>query len=152
MAPDDRVLLTGRDPERVHAATAAIAGGQSIARVEGHVLDVRDGDAIASLAGELAEVYIVFSNAASRMSPDVDLPTKSTPPPRPTTSRRPPCCASSPRACPARAAGRRPGSTTTTSAMSGRSRPARTGAHERGPLRSARAAVRPKRTTAAAAG
>jgi hypothetical protein len=33
MAPDDRVLLTGRDPERVHAATAAIAGGQPIARV-----------------------------------------------------------------------------------------------------------------------
>jgi hypothetical protein len=30
MAPDDRVLLTGRDPERVHAATAAIAGGQPL--------------------------------------------------------------------------------------------------------------------------
>jgi NAD(P)-dependent dehydrogenase (short-subunit alcohol dehydrogenase family) len=109
MAPHDRVRLAGRDPERDHAATAAIASGQPIARVVGHVLDVRDGDAIASLATELAEVDIVFSNAASRVSPDVDLPTRSTPSPRPTTSRRRPCCASSPRACPARAAGRREG-------------------------------------------
>jgi carbonyl reductase 1 len=72
MAPHDRVLLTGRDPERVHAAAAAVAGGDAIARVEGRVLDVRDAEAIASLAAELGEVDIVFSNAGSRMSPHED--------------------------------------------------------------------------------
>jgi NAD(P)-dependent dehydrogenase (short-subunit alcohol dehydrogenase family) len=72
MAPHDRVLLTGRDPERVQAAAAAVAGGQAIARVEGRVLDVRDGDAITDLAGELGEIDIVFSNATSRMSPADD--------------------------------------------------------------------------------
>jgi carbonyl reductase 1 len=72
MAPHDRVLLTGRDPERVQAAAAAVAGGQAIARVEGRVLDVRDGDAIMELAAELGEIDIVFSNATSRMSPDDD--------------------------------------------------------------------------------
>jgi carbonyl reductase 1 len=71
MAPHDRVLLTGRDPQRVQAAAAAV-GGQAIARVEGRVLDVRDGDAIASLAAELGGVDIVFSNATSRMTPDDD--------------------------------------------------------------------------------
>ena len=72
MAPDDRVLLTGRDPGRVEAAAAAIAEGSAIARVEGRVLDVRDRDAIAALAAELGEVDIVFSNATARMSPDAD--------------------------------------------------------------------------------
>jgi NAD(P)-dependent dehydrogenase (short-subunit alcohol dehydrogenase family) len=72
MAPHDRVLLTGRDPERVQAAAAAVAGGQAIARVEGRVLDVRDGDAITDLAAELGEIDIVFSNATSRMSPHDD--------------------------------------------------------------------------------
>jgi carbonyl reductase 1 len=72
MAPHDRVLLTGRDPERVEAAAAAVAGGQAIARVEGRVLDVRDGDAITDLAAELGEIDIVFSNATSRMSPHDD--------------------------------------------------------------------------------
>jgi carbonyl reductase 1 len=72
MAPQDRVLLTGRDPRRVQAAAAADADGQAIARVEGRVLDVRDGDAIADLAAELGEVDIVFSNATSRMSPHDD--------------------------------------------------------------------------------
>lgn len=43
-----------------------------MARVEGRVLDVRDGDAIARLAAELNHVDIVFSNATSRMSPDAD--------------------------------------------------------------------------------
>ncbi|MBV9005277.1 MAG: SDR family NAD(P)-dependent oxidoreductase [Solirubrobacterales bacterium] len=69
MAPQDRVLLTGRDPNRVEAAAAAIAAGPAVARVEGRVLDVRDADAIARLAAELGEVDIVFSNATSRMSP-----------------------------------------------------------------------------------
>ncbi len=66
MAPHDRILLTGRDPDRVEAAAAAIAG------VEGRVLDVRDPDAVAALAAELGEVDIVFSNATSRMSPHAD--------------------------------------------------------------------------------
>lgn len=72
MQPEDRVLLTGRDPERVRAAAAAVAAGPAVAQVEGRVLDVRDGDAIAALAEELGEVDIVFSNATSRMSPAVD--------------------------------------------------------------------------------
>jgi carbonyl reductase 1 len=70
MHPQDRVLLTGRDPGRVAAATAAVAGGRTVARLEGHVLDVRNGDAIAALAEELGEVDIVFSNATARMSPN----------------------------------------------------------------------------------
>jgi NAD(P)-dependent dehydrogenase (short-subunit alcohol dehydrogenase family) len=72
MAPHDRVLLTGRDPSRVKAAAAAVADGSAIAHVEGRVLDVRDGDAIAALAAELGEVDIVFSNATARMSPHAD--------------------------------------------------------------------------------
>lgn len=72
MAPEDLVLLTGRDPDRVRAAATEIAAGPAVARVEGRVLDVRDGDAIAALAAELGAVDIVFSNAGSRMSPDAD--------------------------------------------------------------------------------
>ncbi len=72
MAPGDRVLLTGRDASRVAAAVAAVGDGPATARVEGRVLDVRDGDAIAALAAELGEVDIVFSNATSRMSPQAD--------------------------------------------------------------------------------
>jgi NAD(P)-dependent dehydrogenase (short-subunit alcohol dehydrogenase family) len=70
MDPQDRVLLTGRDPERVRAA-AAVAP-RTGARVEGRVLDVRDGDAVDALAAELGEIDIVFSNATARMSPDAD--------------------------------------------------------------------------------
>jgi carbonyl reductase 1 len=72
MAPHDRVLLTGRDPERVQAAVAAVAETRPVARVEGRVLDVRDADAITDLAAELGEVDIVFSNATARMTPDDD--------------------------------------------------------------------------------
>jgi carbonyl reductase 1 len=72
MAPHDRVLLTGRNPSRVESAAAAVAGGSAIAQVEGRVLDVRDGDAIAALAAELGEVDIVFSNATARTSPQAD--------------------------------------------------------------------------------
>ncbi len=72
MAPHDRVLLTGRDPSRVATAAAAIAAAPAIARVEGRVLDVRDGEAIIALASELGEVDVVFSNATSRMSPRAD--------------------------------------------------------------------------------
>jgi len=70
LRPADRVLLTGRDPERVRAAAAALP--TTGARVEGRVLDVRDPDAITALAAELGEVDIVFSNATSRMRPDAD--------------------------------------------------------------------------------
>jgi len=72
MSPDDRVLLTGRNPDRVAAAADAVAAGPAVAHVEGRVLDVRDGEAIAALAAELGEVDIVFSNATARMSPDAD--------------------------------------------------------------------------------
>jgi carbonyl reductase 1 len=70
MRPADRVLLTGRDPDRVRGATAAVP--QTGARVEGRVLDVRDPVAIAALAAELGEIDIVFSNATARMSPGDD--------------------------------------------------------------------------------
>jgi carbonyl reductase 1 len=70
LAPSDRVLLTGRDPDRVHAAVVGMP--QTGARVEGRVLDVRDPAAIEALACELGEVDIVFSNATARMSPDDD--------------------------------------------------------------------------------
>ena len=75
------------------------------ARVEGRVLDVRDGAAIASLAAELGEVDIVFSNAAVAHDPRRTIPpTRSTPSPRPATSPTTTCCAPSRRAC-ARVAG-----------------------------------------------
>ena len=72
LAPDDLVLLTGRDPGRVARAAADLAAGPAVARVEGRVLDVRDGEAIAALAAELGEVDIVFSNATARMAPSAD--------------------------------------------------------------------------------
>jgi carbonyl reductase 1 len=66
LGPDDRVLLTGRDPERVEAAAAAVEGA------EPRVLDVRDADAIEALARELGGVDILFSNATARMHPDAE--------------------------------------------------------------------------------
>jgi NAD(P)-dependent dehydrogenase (short-subunit alcohol dehydrogenase family) len=72
MAPQDLVVVSGRDPDRVEAAAAAVSAGPAVARVEGRVLDVRDGDAIAALAAELGHVDIVFSNAAARMDPQAD--------------------------------------------------------------------------------
>jgi NAD(P)-dependent dehydrogenase (short-subunit alcohol dehydrogenase family) len=72
MAPQDLILLTGRDPERVHTAAAEVAAGPATAQVQGRVLDVRDAGAIAALAQELGDVDIVFSNATARMSPDAD--------------------------------------------------------------------------------
>jgi len=70
MDPQDRILLTGRDPARVRAAAAGAP--KTGARIEGRVLDVRDGSAIDALAAELGGVDIVFSNATARMSPDAD--------------------------------------------------------------------------------
>jgi NAD(P)-dependent dehydrogenase (short-subunit alcohol dehydrogenase family) len=72
MEPEDLVLLTGRDPDRVEDAANEVKAGSAVARVEGRVLNVRDPDAIASLAAELGTVDIVFSNATSRMSPEAD--------------------------------------------------------------------------------
>ncbi|HEX4673478.1 MAG TPA: SDR family NAD(P)-dependent oxidoreductase [Solirubrobacteraceae bacterium] len=72
MTPDDLVLLTGRDPDRVEAAATEVARGPAVAHVEGRVLNVRDPDSIASLAVQLGAVDIVFSNASSRMSPEAD--------------------------------------------------------------------------------
>ena len=69
LAPADRVLLTGRDPDRVAAAVAEVAT-TARARVEGHVLDVGDAAAVDALARELGTVDVVLSNAATRMSPD----------------------------------------------------------------------------------
>jgi carbonyl reductase 1 len=70
MDPQDRVLLTGRNHERVEAAAAELAGAG--AQVEGRVLDVRDTAAIERLAAELGGVDVVFSNAWSRVSPGAD--------------------------------------------------------------------------------
>jgi carbonyl reductase 1 len=72
MRPEDLVLLTGRDQGRVAAAANRISG--ATARVEGHALDVTDGDAVQDLADDLREQHggidIVFSNAGARMTPD----------------------------------------------------------------------------------
>lgn len=73
LTPDDRVLLTGRDPGRIATAARELAAtAVDAAVIEPRVLDVRDPQAIEALAAELGEVDIVFSNATSRMSPDAD--------------------------------------------------------------------------------
>ncbi|MFE9899411.1 SDR family NAD(P)-dependent oxidoreductase [Streptomyces achromogenes] len=75
MAPDDLVLLTGRDQRRVAAAAREVAELPGTrARVEGRVLDVARTDAIARLAEELRErhggVDVVLSNAVTRVLPE----------------------------------------------------------------------------------
>ena len=73
LRPADRVLLTGRRANAVHAAASAITASLPHgARVEPRVLDVRDPSAIDALAADLGTVDIVFSNATARMSPDHD--------------------------------------------------------------------------------
>jgi NAD(P)-dependent dehydrogenase (short-subunit alcohol dehydrogenase family) len=67
LAPQDLVLLTGRNAERVAEATARVANPK--ARVEGRVLDVTDASAVAALAAELGGVDIVLSNAVGPLSP-----------------------------------------------------------------------------------
>jgi carbonyl reductase 1 len=77
MHPEDLILLTGRNPERVAAAVNQInrrgpaqpGDGWGRARVEGRVLDVTDGDAVARLAAELEGVDIVVSNAVGPLEP-----------------------------------------------------------------------------------
>jgi NAD(P)-dependent dehydrogenase (short-subunit alcohol dehydrogenase family) len=72
LAPGDRVYLTGRSAERLHAAAVRISA--PIADVDTHVLDVRDGAAVATFADALRErhggVDVIFSNAAARLTPN----------------------------------------------------------------------------------
>jgi carbonyl reductase 1 len=71
LAPADVVYVTGRDPDRIRAAAAAIAGPR--AQVRGEVVDVRDGDAVSAFADAIAAshggVDVVLSNAAARLRP-----------------------------------------------------------------------------------
>lgn len=75
MGPDDLVLLTGRNAQRVTDAAAQVAQAPGTrSRVAGRVLDVTDADAVAALADELHRshggVDIVISNATARLAPD----------------------------------------------------------------------------------
>jgi len=71
MNPEDLVLLTSRNPERVAEAAARVKG---VAQVEGRVLDVSDPTAVAELAADLQAQYggvdIVISNAVAPLTPD----------------------------------------------------------------------------------
>jgi hypothetical protein len=72
LAHGDSVYLTGRSAERLGDAAARISA--PIADVDTHVLDVRDGAAVAAFADELRDCHggvdVVFSNAAARLTPD----------------------------------------------------------------------------------
>jgi carbonyl reductase 1 len=71
MAVGDVVYLTGRSGDRLRDAATRLTA--PVADVDTHVLDVRDGAAVAAFAGELRDrhggVDIVFSNAAARLTP-----------------------------------------------------------------------------------
>ncbi|MYW46088.1 SDR family NAD(P)-dependent oxidoreductase [Streptomyces sp. SID161] len=74
MDPQDLVLLTGRNRQRVaDAAREVTRSPATCSRVEGRVLDVTDGDAIVRLADELRARYggvdVVISNAVTRVLP-----------------------------------------------------------------------------------
>jgi carbonyl reductase 1 len=72
LEPTDVVYLTGRDSDRVQSAAERVADPR--AQVQGEVLNVRDGNAVAAFAEELRArhggVDIVFSNAAARLTPE----------------------------------------------------------------------------------
>jgi NAD(P)-dependent dehydrogenase (short-subunit alcohol dehydrogenase family) len=71
LAPEDVVLLTGRDAGRVAAAATRVADDPATrSRVEGHVLDVSDADAITRFGNRLGAVDIVLSNAIGPLQPD----------------------------------------------------------------------------------
>jgi NAD(P)-dependent dehydrogenase (short-subunit alcohol dehydrogenase family) len=75
MSPEDLVLLTGRNAQRVADATSLVAKAPGTkSRVEGRVLDVTDAGAVARLAAKLGErhggVDLVVSNAIARTTPD----------------------------------------------------------------------------------
>lgn len=69
LAPEDLVLLTGRDADRVAAAAARVRA-TARSRVEGRVLDVTDAGAVTALAAELGRTDIVISNAIAPLTPD----------------------------------------------------------------------------------
>jgi carbonyl reductase 1 len=70
LAPEDLVLLTGRDAGRVAAAATRVADDPATrSRVEGRVLDVSDADAVAHFAEHLGAVDIVLSNAIGPLDP-----------------------------------------------------------------------------------
>ena len=72
LAPADVVYLTGRSADRLRDAATRISS--QVADIDTHVLDVRDGAAVASFADDLQRrhggVDIVFSNAAARLVPN----------------------------------------------------------------------------------
>lgn len=75
MAPEDLVLLTGRNPARVEDAVSAVVRDPAArSRVQGRVLDVTDTRDLAGLATELQQRYggvdIVISNAVAGLTPD----------------------------------------------------------------------------------
>ncbi|MFD5583621.1 SDR family NAD(P)-dependent oxidoreductase [Streptomyces sp. NPDC127063] len=75
MEPDDLVLLTGRDHQRVTVAAQEVGLMPGTrARVEGRVLDVTHTDAVAGLADDLRARYggvdIIISNAVARLLPE----------------------------------------------------------------------------------
>lgn len=75
MGPDDLVLLTGRNPQRVAEAADQVAQLPGTrGQVRGLVLDVTDTGAVDRLAGELQKQYggvdVVISNAVARVLPD----------------------------------------------------------------------------------
>src|SRR3954462_13569337 len=71
LASADLVYLTGRSADRLDDAAARLSA--PVASIDTHVLDVRDGAAVASFADQLRDrhggVDIVFSNAAARLTP-----------------------------------------------------------------------------------
>jgi carbonyl reductase 1 len=72
LGPRTDVYLTGRNPDRVRAAADRLA--QVDLAVHTAVLDVRDTDAVETLAAQLAErhngIDVVISNAAARITPE----------------------------------------------------------------------------------
>ncbi|MFD5073681.1 SDR family NAD(P)-dependent oxidoreductase [Streptomyces sp. NPDC058371] len=75
LGPDDLVLLTGRNAQRVSDAADPVREDPATrSRVEGRVLDVTDADAVARLAAELGDRYggvdLVVSNACAPLTPD----------------------------------------------------------------------------------
>jgi carbonyl reductase 1 len=70
LAPEDLVLLTGRDAGRVAVAAARLTDDPATrSRVEGHVLDVSDAAAVARFAEDLGAVDLVLSNAVGPLDP-----------------------------------------------------------------------------------
>jgi NAD(P)-dependent dehydrogenase (short-subunit alcohol dehydrogenase family) len=69
LGPQDTVYLTGRDPDRVAAAVAALP--DTNAEIRGEVFDVADPQAAAAIAAK-TNAGIVFGNAVMRVGPHDD--------------------------------------------------------------------------------